>query len=59
MPNRFSKAILEFDGGKYSYSCDVCGRVTHEVFPIYFGEHGEKLDLCRRCLERDDWGERW
>jgi len=59
MSEKFSKAILEFDGGKYNYACDVCGRMTNEVIPIYFGSHGEKIDLCRYCLEMDDWGERY
>jgi hypothetical protein len=53
----FAKACL----GEGLASCDNCGHAapTEEIATFYFGEHGEKLDLCRRCLERDDWGERW
>jgi len=53
----FAKALL----GEGLASCDNCGHAapTEEFATFYFGEHGEKLDLCRRCLERDDWGERW
>jgi hypothetical protein len=59
MSERFQKAVLEFEAGKYIYSCDVCGRVAYEVFPIIFGLHGEKIDLCAECLDSDKWGERY
>jgi uncharacterized C2H2 Zn-finger protein len=43
-------SVLERDRGSYLFSCDRCGSVTREVASIYFGEHGEHVDLCGRCL---------
>ena len=54
MTDSFSKALL----GEGLASCDVCGRAEpmHEFVTIYFGEHGEHVDLCGRCLDADGWG---
>jgi len=46
-------SVLERDQGSYLFSCDRCGRVTHEVASLYFGEHGEHVDLCGKCLKRE------
>jgi hypothetical protein len=55
--DRFSKAVIEYSGrGRYLYSCDSCSKVTTEVVSMFFGEHGEKMDLCRECLDADGWG---
>jgi hypothetical protein len=43
-------SLLERDQGSYLFSCDRCGSVTREVASIYFGERGEHVDLCNRCL---------
>jgi hypothetical protein len=43
-------SLLERDRGSYLFSCDRCGRVTHDVASVYFGERGEHVDLCGKCL---------
>jgi hypothetical protein len=43
-------SLLERDQGSYLFSCDRCGSVTREVASIYFGERGEHIDLCGKCL---------
>jgi len=43
-------SVLERDRGSYLFSCDRCGSVTREVASLYFGERGEHIDLCGRCL---------
>jgi uncharacterized C2H2 Zn-finger protein len=43
-------SVLERDRGSYLFSCDRCGSVTREITSIYFGERGEHVDLCDRCL---------
>jgi len=54
MMDSFSKALL----GEGLASCDSCGHVApmHEFATIYFGEHGEHMDLCPKCLDADGWG---
>ncbi|MEM4498017.1 MAG: hypothetical protein QW692_04225 [Nitrososphaerota archaeon] len=34
--------------------CDRCGKMGPRgtFVSIYFGPHGEKIDLCRGCLEK-------
>jgi len=44
-------SVLERDQGSYLFSCDRCGSVTHDIASIYFGERGEHVDLCGKCLE--------
>jgi hypothetical protein len=46
-------SLLERDRGSYLFSCDRCGRVTREVASVYFGERGEHVDLCGKCLKRE------
>ncbi|MEM4497696.1 MAG: hypothetical protein QW692_02590 [Nitrososphaerota archaeon] len=33
-------------------SCDVCGHVdkAERFISIYFGDKGQKIDLCSKCL---------
>jgi ribosomal protein S27E len=50
-------SLLERDQGSYLFSCDRCGRVTHDLAMIYFGERGEHVDLCGRCLAKPLGGE--
>jgi hypothetical protein len=57
---RLRKALL----GEGLASCDNCGHAApmHEFTTIFFGERGEKMDLCEQCilkLDYDGWGERW
>jgi hypothetical protein len=42
------KALL----GEGLASCDVCGHAApiHEFTALYFGVHGEHVDLCSKCL---------
>jgi hypothetical protein len=51
---KLRKALL----GEGLASCDRCGHAApmHEFTTIYFGEHGEHIDLCRACLDVDGWG---
>ena len=37
--------------GEGQISCDGCGRVTGKIVTLYFGEHGEKVDLCAKCIK--------
>jgi hypothetical protein len=46
-------SLLERDRDSYLFSCDRCGRVIREVASLYFGERGEHVDLCDRCLEAE------
>jgi hypothetical protein len=55
-------SVLERDQGFYLFSCDRCRRVTREIASIYFGERGEHVDLCGKCLRntnrasrKDSW----
>jgi predicted SprT family Zn-dependent metalloprotease len=51
----FAKAVIEHVGrGQYLYSCDSCSKTATEVTPIFTGPHGEKIDLCGRCLDGGD-----
>jgi hypothetical protein len=50
-------SLLERDRGSYLFSCDRCGSVTREVASVYFGERGEHVDLCNRCLAKSLGGE--
>jgi hypothetical protein len=51
---KLRKALL----GEGLASCDRCGHAApmHEFTMIYFGAHGEHMDLCRACLDTDGWG---
>ena len=46
---KFEKASIS----SKEVSCDRCGIVVSrdEITSIYVGEHGEKIDLCKRCWE--------
>ncbi|MEM4883902.1 MAG: hypothetical protein QXK53_07710 [Nitrososphaerota archaeon] len=39
--------------GEGMQSCDICGRVgkVGEFASIYFGDKGQKLDVCSTCLK--------
>jgi len=49
MKEKFEKASIS----SKEVSCDRCGIVVSrdEITSIYVGEHGEKIDLCKRCWE--------
>ncbi|MEM4004674.1 MAG: hypothetical protein QXM43_03450 [Desulfurococcaceae archaeon] len=36
-------------------SCDRCGHVDlrRKFVTIYFGPHGEKVDFCPKCFDRE------
>jgi len=42
--------------GESLISCDRCGAVgkVGEFPRVYFGPHGEHIDLCRRCFEGEE-----
>jgi len=45
---RFEKAAI----GEGMQSCDICGAIggLGEFASIYFGDKGQKIDLCSKCL---------
>lgn len=47
--------IREASIGDGLKSCDVCGHVdkAEGFVSIYHGPHGEKMDYCSKCFERE------
>jgi len=59
--SKIEKAILEYEYDRYVYSCDRCGYSgpMEQFYSFIYNKLGERLDLCERCLDKDDWGERY
>lgn len=45
--------IIKAAIGENQRSCDICGHVdrAERFASIYFGDKGQKIDLCSKCLK--------